>query len=557
MAFWGTEVKPGRPFSHAPLNGRLHLSQATLGMGNGAQKSIVQCNVGNKRPVFVCSLLPEKAECCQVNLEFEESDEVVFSVIGPRTVHLSGFYLPTSSHNGHNDESLLRESYGEDIAETETERTKNSEESEYGGSFIDDDDPQVLPSSPDSYAQPGSNEEMLDLKKSKNGKGRCRLRKKFQFNESENDDSFQQKDFTGAVAAMEVLDSETEDALPISSLCKAKQASNSRKADMEEKPGKETEKLNHNETKDEATMLEGSNAAIGVQPKSESSARNEEKQKHVLGVDNALMPKKKRQELTEEERFPEADHGMIGNMELEQNDQNQKLASNEENKHNDLLLASSQVGLEDKAKLKRKRKEHAKEKMLKDNAAKEDEGQKGDLNLDSGIKDVHVEDKETQKEVNDKKKKKRCKNKEDGDAMKMEPPVLSAHEKNRSVAMEGNDANDKAIQLSNGIIIEELEMGKPEGKIATLGKKVHVHYTGKLKESGQVFDSSAGKALFKFHLGGEKVPELWNVGLDGMRVGGRRRLIVPPSVSYRNEGARENVPPNSWLVFDVELVKVR
>ena len=54
----------------------------------------------------------------------------------------------------------------------------------------------------------------------------------------------------------------------------------------------------------------------------------------------------------------------------------------------------------------------------------------------------------------------------------MEPPISSAHEKKRSVVeMEGKNANDKAIQLSNGIIIEELEMGKPDGKIASLGKK--------------------------------------------------------------------------------------
>lgn len=80
-------------------------SQATLGMGDGIKKSIVQCNVGNKMPVFLCSLFPDKAECCQLNLEFEESDEVVFSVIGPRTVHLTGYYLSSSSLNHHNDES--------------------------------------------------------------------------------------------------------------------------------------------------------------------------------------------------------------------------------------------------------------------------------------------------------------------------------------------------------------------------------------------------------------------------------------------------------------------
>ena len=112
-----------------------------------------------------------------------------------------------------------------------------------------------------------ANEEMLDLKKSKDGKGRRRrLRKKYQLSESENDDSSQQKDFTKAIAAVEVLDSEIEDTLPISSLCRGKHASNGGNVNVEEKARKETANLNDNETEDNATMLEGINAAIGVQP---------------------------------------------------------------------------------------------------------------------------------------------------------------------------------------------------------------------------------------------------------------------------------------------------
>ena len=111
-------------------------------------------------------------------------------------------------------------------------------------------------------------EEMLDLKKSKDGKGRIRrLKKKYQLSESENDDSSQPKDFTIAVAAVEVLDGEIEDTLPTSSLCRGKHASNGGKADVEEKATKETDNLNDNETEENATMLDGTNAAaIGVQP---------------------------------------------------------------------------------------------------------------------------------------------------------------------------------------------------------------------------------------------------------------------------------------------------
>lgn len=71
----------------------LWLDQATLGTGNATKKSMVQCNVGDRRPVCICSLFPEKFESLQLHLEFEETVEVVFSVVGPQSVHLTGYYL--------------------------------------------------------------------------------------------------------------------------------------------------------------------------------------------------------------------------------------------------------------------------------------------------------------------------------------------------------------------------------------------------------------------------------------------------------------------------------
>ncbi|XVE99046.1 hypothetical protein REPUB_Repub03eG0162900 [Reevesia pubescens] len=332
MAFWGTEVKPGIPFTLAPANARLHLSQATLGTGSVFVKSIVQCNVGNKASVYLCCLVPNGAECCPLNLEFEESDEVVFSVIGSRTVHLTGYYLRSSSLDHHNDES------GEDIGDRDLERSGNSEESEYGGSFVaDDDDPQVFPFSPDSSARSGYNHLTYENLFYFCHLNTCpnllvfkprRLRKKYQISESETDHSSHKKDLTIAVSAVQVLDSEIEDKLPISFLSCGKHTSNSVKANVDEKVSKETGNLKENETVENAIMVEGTNAAIGVQPESESGIMNEERQKHVLGVEDALMPKKKREELPNEERFLEADHDMIEKLESEQNGENQKLSWN-------------------------------------------------------------------------------------------------------------------------------------------------------------------------------------------------------------------------------------
>lgn len=74
--------------------------QATLGSGASSKKTTVQCNVGDKRPIYLCSLLPEKLENCVLNLEFEEDEEVTFSVIGPHSIHLSGFFIGETENEG-------------------------------------------------------------------------------------------------------------------------------------------------------------------------------------------------------------------------------------------------------------------------------------------------------------------------------------------------------------------------------------------------------------------------------------------------------------------------
>ena len=68
--------------------------QATLGLGSSAaERCILQCHVGHKSPIFLCSLLPDKNETCPLSLEFQSDDIVAFSVIGPRSIHLSGYFV--------------------------------------------------------------------------------------------------------------------------------------------------------------------------------------------------------------------------------------------------------------------------------------------------------------------------------------------------------------------------------------------------------------------------------------------------------------------------------
>ena len=118
--------------------------------------------------------------------------------------------------------------------------------------------------------------------------------------------------------------------------------------------------------------------------------------------------------------------------------------------------------------------------------------------------------------------------------------------------------------VSSITALQTTDLKEGTGDVATAGRPVSVHYTGWLysetgtDNKGTKFDSSVDRGQpFQFSLGAGQVIPGWDQGVAGMKVGGQRRLVIPPALGYGARGAGGVIPPNATLVFDVELLGVK
>lgn len=476
MAFWGVEIKAGKPFVHTYDDelGRLHISQATLGIGGTKQRSVVECTVGDKAPILLCALLPGKNETSPLDLEFEEEDKVILSVHGPRSVHLTGYYLG-SNECGHDDYNDDESDSMDGISGEDTD----SEEFDYDSDNDDylEDDGEDLDMFPSGKSAVVIEEIEDDEKPTENGNANSKHPKK-------SDGADNQKQI---VVKDNALESEDEDGFPITSTNKNKEV-----------------KSEKNVTKDGKKVEDGSVQGASTKRKNESINQDsnaeklseEAKDSFVIGQESDNKSKKKRKK-------------------------GKKGVAEDEEKSDKMV----EDRVEDKPK----------------------EEQPNDKNVDNADQDDGQVKKKKNKKKNKAQESDASASKEV--AEKKAPTVVTEAKKEKK--------RSQVRTFDNGMVIEELELGKAVAKKADNGSKVSMRYIGKLKSNGKIFDSNIRGPPFQFRLGVGQVIKGWDVGVKGMRVGDKRRLTLPPSMGYGAKGAPPQIPQNAWLVFDVELVDVR
>lgn len=140
-----------------------------------------------------------------------------------------------------------------------------------------------------------------------------------------------------------------------------------------------------------------------------------------------------------------------------------------------------------------------------------------------------------------------------------QPPVKTAQDAKVAEKTDKKET-EKLVSLPSGLKFEILKSALDDAKKPANGKTVTVHYTGWLEENGKEgrkFDSSVDRnQAFSFRVGVGQVIKGWDEGVLDMKVGEKRRLVIPPQLAYGESGAGNVIPGNSTLIFDVELLEV-
>ncbi|KAK4383397.1 Peptidyl-prolyl cis-trans isomerase FKBP43 [Sesamum angolense] len=589
MAFWGVEVKPGKRVLSSSNGKRLRITQASLGIGNVTERTIVQCSVGTKkRPIILCVLVPYVAESRRLELEFDEIHDLIFSVIGPQSIHLTGYFV-NDNRPSFLDSDI--EPHGISIEDTEGD-SYHSEDDEYEDSFIDDSELPV-PSSISSHQGKKKTKEL----------GSKRLRKKLDVEFNQSDELNESKDEDTGNQGCELTENKD---VTEASLCQQERykIGDEKEIPQQMEPQEvgdddaKDRELENGESKD--TMLfrvSMEPQEVGVDDAKDRELENGEsmdtmvfpdtvKSSDIVGEDGAhttqitsdhIQPNDSANVLVLSENDPAPEEMMViadsvknkivigeDGTHLSQN-MSDHIQTNDsknvedhldhvpgvvsyenvsESKVNDIvtLMGSS---LEDEAANLNNAIEVVTIKQGLDISNKKDIPTHHDeamINADTNtVPDSLPVDTPSKKRTLEKKKtceRKKCKSEVEGsfgtntcNAIQNEGKVVvNEPNEEKTVVYKQDDVTEKQCEshsLSDGLIIEELTKRDPNGKLALRGRKVKIHFTGMLKETGAVFYTSVGKNPCKFRLGDEEIIDGFNMGIDGMRLGDKRETYNP------------------------------
>ncbi|KAL6653242.1 hypothetical protein ACP70R_012167 [Stipagrostis hirtigluma subsp. patula] len=448
MAFWGVEVKPGEPYIHRPSAGRrLKICQehvkcawqenltdrktaATLGNCDEVGWSLLECNVGDMEPVKLCALNPTNGCMCHLNLQYEEKENVVLSVSGNSSIHLSGYYI--SSHNGdrgHCIDNLTSKSVSPTCLKGE------DRDNETDGKI---------------HAPPKEATIVTEA-------------------DDKNDTSKK-----GSIVSEAGVKNHASPKDPIVSERDDKNDDCPNEAIFSDADGK------NDTTLKEPIVGEGDDnehLPICVRRASKKRKSKASKKEHVLSDQNndiGQVNDQKNSDIMESQIMPTQDQGII------------------------------------------------------------DEGNAVQCCADAASKEIRQ-----------------------GASPSTDEGFLftGATELQGAGCVHAGEGSSNKITLDNGLTIEDLDMGRANGKTASDGRKVTVKCVCKLLD-GHIVNPVDGNNIRKFKLGAGKVIPGLDLGVSGMRVGGKRKLTIPPALGHGDKAEGE-IPANSWLVYEVELTEVK
>nr|BAD34150.1 immunophilin/FKBP-type peptidyl-prolyl cis-trans isomerase-like [Oryza sativa Japonica Group]BAD36698.1 immunophilin/FKBP-type peptidyl-prolyl cis-trans isomerase-like [Oryza sativa Japonica Group] len=531
--FWGLELKPGEAYTHHSAPARLRITQAVLGSCDQGWTTL-QCDTNDRETVRLCVLNPGLAVACHLELELQKDENVLLSVDGQNSIHLSGYY--TCSHSGnHGRNSQKPTSKAVGSTGFNKKHQDISDKAPVIEEILDDQTVQ-------QQQQQGVNISSKDVEPShKNGHGQNSEWATCGNGTDDDNDNNGAMFYPSSRNKMEVdeptgsKDNDYDYWLPFLDASVKRKASETDGENVYTEKGElKTPKI-ENVLSDQSVDMDQVNEQ--TEPNEIDDVKPTRGHKNTMEVVLPLLDssvKRKAAEIDGEKVQIEKAKLKMPKTEDVPSDQNNANQVNEQ-------ICFKTVGSNaiDDAKL-----------SLGHQNTLEDLDKSQELNVSQTKGQNDVADQITNQDT---------------------PTITSSDERyiftgalETDIEQKNRGAENEQVEvhrcpfevLDNGIKVEHLVEGNAKAKVASKGKQVCVRYCGRLI-NGEVIDpTNLDDDTHTFRLGAGEVIPGWDIGILGMRVGGKRRLTIPPAQGY-GDVATPKIPANSWLVYEVELLEVK